>query len=92
MFEVTHPFHPLRGQRFSLATRKCNWGEDRVMYFNRAGQLRSMPTSWTSEATEECFLTVSAGRSWYRVDDLDELTALLETVQSLWRSRQGSVK
>ncbi|MBD9641934.1 hypothetical protein IB277_37300, partial [Ensifer sp. ENS07] len=25
-FEVTHPFHPWRGQRFVLSTRKENWG------------------------------------------------------------------
>ncbi|MBD9524863.1 hypothetical protein IB262_35670, partial [Ensifer sp. ENS02] len=25
-FEVTHPFHPWRGQRFVLSTRKQNWG------------------------------------------------------------------
>ncbi|PJR12248.1 hypothetical protein CEJ86_25675, partial [Sinorhizobium meliloti] len=24
-FEVTHPFHPWRGQRFVLSTRKQNW-------------------------------------------------------------------
>ncbi|WP_312032770.1 DUF5372 family protein, partial [Sinorhizobium psoraleae] len=32
-FEGTHPFHPWRGQRFVLSTRKQNWGEDRVMFY-----------------------------------------------------------
>lgn len=26
-FEVTHPFHPWRGRRLVLVTRKLNWGE-----------------------------------------------------------------
>lgn len=46
-FEVTHPFHPWRGQRFVLSTRKQNWGEDRVMFYDAQGRLRSLPASWT---------------------------------------------
>jgi hypothetical protein len=26
-FEITHPFHPLRGQQFQLVTYRHNWGE-----------------------------------------------------------------
>ena len=35
------------GCRFALATRKQNWGEDRVMYYDAEGRLRSMLTSWS---------------------------------------------
>ncbi|MGH8859247.1 MAG: DUF5372 family protein, partial [Polaromonas sp.] len=35
--EITHPFHPRRGQRVVLATRKRNWGEDRVMFYDEQG-------------------------------------------------------
>ena len=86
-FEVTHPFHPLRGQRFALVTRKLTWGEERVVYFNAAGTLCSMLASWTSVAHTDFFFHASQGRSWFRVDDLLELALVL---QSLKRSRQGA--
>lgn len=75
---VTHPFHPLVGKVFALVTRKLNWAEDRVMYYTDAGRLRSMPTSWTSAADDDAFTAASAGRSYFRADDLMELAALLE--------------
>lgn len=61
-----------------LATRKRNWGEDRVMYFDAQGRLRSMLTSWTNLADADAFVQTSAGRSWFRIDDLLKLVALLD--------------
>ena len=31
-----------------MATRRQNWGEDRVMFFDEAGRLRSVLASWTN--------------------------------------------
>jgi Family of unknown function (DUF5372) len=69
-----------------LATRQQNWGEDRVMFFDTQGRLRSMLTSWTSLAGDDAFSRAAAGRSWFRIDDLLQLTALLE---ECWRRRRG---
>jgi hypothetical protein len=77
-FEITHCFHPARGQKLALAMRKNNWGEDRVMYYNAQGRLCSMLASWTSLALQDAFSLASAGRSWFRVDDLLNLAALLQ--------------
>jgi hypothetical protein len=74
-FEITHPFHPRRGAKFVLTTRKKNWGEDRVMYFDSKGKLRSILASWTSLAEQDLFAQASGGRSWFRVDDLLSLCA-----------------
>nr|WP_245462716.1 DUF5372 family protein [Rhizobium leguminosarum] len=30
-----------------MSTRKQNWGEDRVMFYDAQGRLRSLPASWT---------------------------------------------
>ncbi|MER8556960.1 Y4bD/Y4pK family protein [Mesorhizobium sp. M1217] len=30
-----------------LSTRKQNWGEDRVMFYDAEGRLRSLLASWT---------------------------------------------
>jgi hypothetical protein len=40
LFEITHPFHPLHGNSFVLVSRRLNWGEDRVMYFDANKRLR----------------------------------------------------
>jgi hypothetical protein len=75
-----------------LATRRQNWGEDRMMFFDAQGRLRSMLASWTSLADEDAFAQVSAGRSWFRIDDLLKLAALLEQCGEARRSRQRGVK
>jgi Family of unknown function (DUF5372) len=54
-----------------------NWGEDRVIYFDAKGRLRSMLTSWTDAGEDDAFMQASAGRSWFRPDDLLRLQALL---------------
>ncbi|MER9408346.1 Y4bD/Y4pK family protein [Mesorhizobium caraganae] len=68
-FEVTNPFHPWRGERFDLTTRKRNWGEDRVMFYD----------------AEDGFLAacVMNGRRRTRCfhDDLAILAALIEQIE-----------
>lgn len=64
-----------------LVTRRQNWGEDRVMYFDPQRRLRSILTAWTSVAEEDPFTRASAGRSWFRPDDLVRLSALIREVQ-----------
>ena len=76
-FEVTHPFHPQRGTRWVLKNQRHNWGEERVMYFDAGGRLSSMPVSWTSLGYADLFAQASAGRSWWRPDDLLRLVALI---------------
>lgn len=75
-----------------LLTRKWNWGEDRVMYFDERGRLRSMLTSWTNLADDDLFGQVSAGRSWFRVDDLLRLAALLAELHQARRCGSSRVK
>ena len=83
MFRMTHPFHPLCGQEFVLVTYRQNWGEDRVYFHDAQGRLRAIPASWTSLATDDFFVAVSAGRSAFRVADLLELTALTTQLREI---------
>jgi hypothetical protein len=48
------------------------------MYFDAQGRLRSMLASWTNLGDEELFTQASAGRSWFRPDDLVRLCVLLD--------------
>jgi hypothetical protein len=47
------------------------------MFFDAQGRLRSMLASWTSLADEDLFTRASAGRSWFRPDDLLRLSVLI---------------
>lgn len=47
------------------------------MYYDARGQLVSVLTSWTSLRDLDSFSAASSGRSWFRVDDLLRLSALV---------------
>ena len=72
-----------------LATRKLNWGEDRVMFFDELGRLRSLLASWTNVDEPDAFTQCSSGRSWLRADDLLHLGALVEEIDKGRRKRRG---
>lgn len=72
-----------------LTTRKQNWGEDRVTFFDEAGRLRSLLASWTNVDEPDAFATAAAGRSWLRTDDLARLTVLVEEVRGAVKRRTG---
>jgi len=63
--------------RFILTTRRQNWGEDRVMYYDAKGRLHSVMASWTDVPEQDLFAQASDGRSWFRTDDLLRLCVLL---------------
>src|SRR3989304_4004889 len=79
---VTHPFHPLFGQELEVVVHRHNWGEDRVYYRDRRGHLTSLPAGWASVVPEDAFVTVAAGRSRFRVEDLVALAALVLRLRS----------
>ena len=77
-FRITHPFHPQRGEEYELVGFAHTWGEHRV-FFRKPGDQRvySVPAGWTDVEGPEPFVTLSAGRSLFRVEDLLALSALL---------------
>jgi hypothetical protein len=48
------------------------------MYYDAQGRLRSALASWTDVAEPDLFAQASAGRSWFRTDDLRRLCVLLD--------------
>ncbi|UUZ65485.1 Y4bD/Y4pK family protein [Polaromonas sp. P1-6] len=91
-FEITHTFHPWRGKRFVLTTRKQNWGEDRVTFFDEDGRLRSVLASWTNVDEPDAFARAAGSRSWLRTDDLVRLRALVDEVRIALQQRKGVKK
>jgi hypothetical protein len=81
VFEVVHPYHPLRGQKFKLVVHRHNWGEDRVYFHDAEGRLSSIPACWTTVLAEDPFVAVAAGRCCFRYEDLLRLTDLVENLR-----------
>ena len=81
IFKVTHPFHPLYGCTFELVIYRNNWGEDRVYFHNSKGRLISVPAQWTNIVAQDPYVVISAGRSYFRVEDLVKLVRLLGGLQ-----------
>jgi len=52
-----------------------------VYFHDAAGQLRVLPARWTSLGAPDPFVTMAAGRSWFRVQDLLELTRLVANLK-----------
>jgi hypothetical protein len=61
-----------------LVTRRLNWGEDRVFYYDQTGALKSFLSNVTDVMPEDAFTRISAGRSAFRVDDLLDLLGLID--------------
>ena len=59
-------------------TRRLNWGEDRVFYYDQTGALKSFLSNVTDVMPEDAFTRISAGRSAFRVDDLLDLLGLID--------------
>lgn len=79
---MTHPFHPLFGREFELLATKYAWGEERVYFRDGEGNLRHLPTGWTSAVDTDAFRVIAAGRCAFRTEDLLLLADLIERLKS----------
>lgn len=90
IFTVTHPFHPLSGQQFTLLAQRFTWGEWRVFFHDAAtGRVRSLPTAWTDLAPADPFIHQAAGRTILRLSDLQALQRLLADLQAVQQEVSG---
>jgi hypothetical protein len=80
LFRIVHPFHPRHGQRFAIVTIRHNWGEELLYHLDQTGRLVSIPARWTDRIGPDPVVTISAGRSPFRLQDLLELTRLVATL------------
>ena len=81
-FRVTHPFHPLFGREFEVLFFRRDWGDDRVCYRNESDSEATIPVSFTDLRAPDPFVDMAVGRSLFRIEDLIELTKLVEAFNS----------
>jgi hypothetical protein len=78
-FKVIHPFHPLYSQQFNIEEKRKLWGRNYFIFHADSGQRLVIPIAWTDMAEEDDpFVVISAGRSYFRVEDLLSLSELLK--------------
>ena len=77
---VTHPHHPLRGRSFPFYSQLTTGGVRLVRCVQEDETLLTLPVAWTSYRTADDFERASAGRSLWRVDDLLELRAVVDSL------------
>jgi hypothetical protein len=63
-----------------VAVRRT-WKQDRVFFLLEDGTLTSVPTAWTDRAEPDVFVTVAAGRSPFRFEDLLALGELVTALR-----------
>jgi len=81
VFRIIHSFHPGHGQQFAIVTIRQNWGEEILYYHDQKGQLVSVPARWTDMVPPDPVISISAGRSPFRLEDLLELTRLVTALE-----------
>jgi len=79
---VTHPFHPLYNQEFEVVNYRKGWAREVVDCRGEGDRLITLPLAWTDAAEVDPFVVLSAGRSYFRVEDLVLLAEMLERVGS----------
>jgi hypothetical protein len=75
---ITHPFHPHSGREFELICRRRHWGEDRVVYSDEDGRLRTISAAFTDAAPLDEFRLAAGGKGAFRTVDLMTLCELLD--------------
>jgi len=78
-FRITHPFHPLFSREFDLLEYRKSWGRDSLNFIDDQGRVSTIPLEWTDAGCEQDpFVEVSAGRSFFRAEDLIRLADLVK--------------
>jgi hypothetical protein len=81
-FRIIHPFHPCRNIEFEVDSVRRLAYERRVLFYNTKGRRSSVPLDWTDVGPKDPFVTVSSGRSLFRVEDLLGLFRLIAEINS----------
>ena len=81
-FYVTHPFHPLKGKKFTPLTIRYIWGERRVYYYDEKAVLKALPLCWTDLMPEDPYITIANKRAPFRIVDLLQLLEIIKNLQN----------
>ena len=78
VFRIVHPFHPKYGEIHVLAVAHRNWGEDKLYFRDAEGRMWSIDRALTDQRDPDPFVTISSGRSVFRMEDLKDLAQITQ--------------
>jgi hypothetical protein len=79
--QVTHPFHPLRGQRFEVRNRKRWRGEDLFTVFPEGLAPLSIPRDWTDLRDPNAYDVAGIAQPPVNFEALDCVADLVEALK-----------
>ena len=77
LVRVTHPFHPLSGQRLVCVGKRYNRYGTRLLLRGDDETVCSVPPQWTDLVAPDPEVVISDGRALFRVRDLVGLAELV---------------
>ena len=80
-FKITHPFHPLFQQEFTLLLYRKSWGRTYVEYVDAQDNVGAVPLEWTDAAPPDSFVAISATRAVFRIQELLRLKQLVDSLK-----------
>ena len=81
-FKIIHPFHPLYEKEFDILNFVYVCHEHKIFFHDEQENVASIPVAWTNFLPEDPFVAVSAGRSFFRIDDLIQLFQKIQTLKN----------
>ena len=87
--EISHPFHPLRGQRFEVLKKRRVAGVDTLILRELERGTLSVPREWTDWADPSPYDSLTRPPHRLAADCLFELVALLEALAASSPSSPG---
>jgi hypothetical protein len=76
-FTITHPFHPLYQSQFEMLSYRKSWGRQFIDFQYDDERTGAIPLAWTDADRADPFLTISQGRSVFRVVELLRLVEMI---------------
>ena len=80
-FKITHPFHPLYQQEFTLLHYRRSWGRTYIDYVDAQDKVGAVPLEWTDAAPPDPFVAISATRAVFRIQELLRLKQWVDSMK-----------
>jgi hypothetical protein len=82
--EITHPFHPMRGQRFSVLKSRCVRGVECLVLKGSESGTFAVPRDWTDQARPDAYRDAEVAPHLLK---LESLLSIVELSKSISKQR-----
>jgi hypothetical protein len=89
---ITHPFHPLRGERLKVLSSKSFNSRDILSLQNLSGRIVSIPREWTDKADPHPYHSLTSPLPILSFTHLQQLAELIPILQHARSVRSKKLK